>query len=66
LNQHDFVGELERSLCEWDHEVGDSKCSKNYTEEGNSSLGDPKQQHLCSFEELGEIPCLEESESKHQ
>lgn len=66
LNQRDFAGELERSLCEWDREAGDSECLWNYTEEGNSSSGDPKQQRLCSFEELGETPSLEESESKHQ
>lgn len=63
LNPHDFVGKLEESLCGWDHEVGDSVCWWNYREGGNSSSGDPKLQHSCSFEELGEIPSLEEPES---
>lgn len=61
LSPHDFVWELERSLYEWDHEVGDSECSLNYMEGGSSSSGDPTQQHSCSFEELGEILSLEES-----
>lgn len=61
LSQCDFVWELERSLYEWDHEVGDSECSLNYMEGGSSSSGDPTQQHSCSFEELGEILSLKES-----